>query len=134
MNNTDAVGTSANIRFKNNGTLVGEISSSTTTTNYVTSSDYRLKENVVPMTGALATVSALKPVTYKWKLDGADGQGFIAHELQEVAPYAVSGEKDGKEMQGVDYGKITPLLTAALQEALAKIESLEARLFTLESK
>ena len=134
MNNTDAFGTSTNIRFKNNGTTVGEIASTTTTTSYNTSSDYRLKENVVPMTGALATVSALKPVTYKWKLDGADGQGFIAHELQEFAPYAVSGEKDGKEMQGVDYGKITPLLTAALQEALVKIESLEARLSALESK
>ena len=86
------------------------------------------------MTGALDVVSALKPVTYKWKIDGSSGQGFIAHELQEVAPYAVTGEKDGEQMQGVDYGKITPLLTAALQEALAKIESLEARLAVLESK
>ncbi len=134
MNNTDAFGTSTNIRFKNNGTTVGEIASTTTTTSYNTSSDYRLKENVVPMTGVLAKVAQLKPVTYKWKSNGSDGQGFIAHELQEVAPYAVSGEKDGEQMQGVDYGKITPLLTAALQEALAKIESLEARLAVLESK
>ena len=134
MNNTDAVGTSTNIRFKNNGTTVGEIASTTTTTSYNTSSDYRLKENVAPMTGALAKVAQLKPVTYTWKATGETSQGFIAHELQEFAPYAVSGEKDGKEMQGVDYGKITPLLTAALQEALAKIESLEARLSALESK
>ena len=134
MNNTDAFGTSTNIRFKNNGTTVGEIASTTTTTSYNTSSDYRLKENIAPMTGALAKVTQLKPVTYKWKSNGSDGQGFIAHELQEVAPYAVSGEKNGEQMQGVDYGKITPLLTAALQEALVKIESLEARLAVLESK
>ena len=86
------------------------------------------------MVGALGKVAQLKPVTYKWNSDGSDGQGFIAHELQEVAPYAVSGEKDGKDMQGVEYGRITPLLTAALQEAIAKIELLEVRLALLESK
>jgi hypothetical protein len=113
---------------------VGGISITSTTTSYVTSSDYRLKENIAPMTGALEKVASLKPCTYTWKSDGSVGEGFIAHELQEVAPYAVSGEKDGKEMQGVDYGKITPLLTAALQEALAKIETLEARIAALETK
>jgi hypothetical protein len=122
------------VRFYRNGSQVGSITNTNTTTAYVTSSDYRLKENVAPMIGALATVSALKPCTYTWKLDGSTGQGFIAHELQKIAPYAVTGEKDGEQMQGVDYGKITPLLTAALQEALAKIESLEARLAALESK
>jgi hypothetical protein len=86
------------------------------------------------MTGALAKVQALNPVTYKWKVDGSDGEGFIAHELAEVAPYAVSGEKDGEQMQGADYGKITPLLTAALQEAIAKIKTLEARIAALEAK
>jgi hypothetical protein len=86
------------------------------------------------MTGALAKVLELNPVTYTWKVDGSDGQGFIAHELQEVAPYAVSGEKDGEQMQGVDYGKITPLLTAALQEAIAEIQSLKARVAELEAK
>jgi hypothetical protein len=120
--------------FYRNTTLVGTISTTNTNTVYGTGSDYRLKENIAPMTGALETVAKLKPVTYRWKLDGSDGQGFIAHELQEIAPYAVTGEKDGEQMQGVDYGKITPLLTAALQEALAKIESLEVRLAVLESK
>jgi hypothetical protein len=81
--------------------------------------------------GAVASASHAH---YKWNVDGSDGQGFIAHELAEVEPGCVSGEKDGEQMQGVDYGKITPLLTAALQEALAKIESLEARLAALESK
>ena len=103
MNNTDAFGTSTNIRFKNNGTTVGEIASTTTTTSYNTSSDYRLKENIAPMTGALAKVQQLKPSTYTWKVDGSDGQGFIAHELQAVIPDAVTGEKDGTE----DIGTIT---------------------------
>ena len=103
-------------------------------TTYGTSSDYRLKENIAPITGALDKVAQLKPVTYKWKVDGLDGQGFIAHELQEVCPDAVTGEKDGEQMQSVDYGKLTPILTAALQEAIAKIETLEARISALEAK
>jgi hypothetical protein len=114
--------------------VAGSIECSSTTTSYLTSSDYRLKENIAPMTGALAKVLELKPCTYTWKEDGSAGQGFIAHELQEVAPHAVSGEKDGEEMQGVDYGKITPLLTAALQEAIAEIQSLKARVAELEAK
>jgi hypothetical protein len=122
--------------FYNNGltSLCGNINISGTTTTYGTSSDYRLKENIAPMTGALNAVEQLKPVTYNWKINGFSGQGFIAHELQEVAPDCVTGEKDGQEMQSVDYGKLTPLLTAALQEAVAKIKSLENRLAVLESK
>ena len=135
VNNTaSGSGSQPFVSFQRNTTQTGTISNTNSATAYNTSSDYRLKENVAPMTGALAKVAQLKPCNWTWKLDGSVGQGFIAHELQEFAPYAVSGEKDGKEMQGVDYGKITPLLTAALQEALAKIESLEARLSALESK
>jgi hypothetical protein len=130
---TDSGNTQA-VRFTNGTTAVGSINLTASATSYATSSDYRLKDNVAPITDALAKVTQLKPVTYKWKVDGSDGQGFIAHELQEVVPECVTGEKDGEQMQGVDYGKITPLLTAALQEALAKIESLEARLAVLESK
>ena len=128
------------ITFRRDTTSVGRIDVTTTATSYVTSSDYRLKNTITSMTGALAKVAALKPVTYKWNFDGSDGEGFIAHELAEVCPHAVTGEKDavnedGKPVhQGVDYGKITPLLTAALQEAIAKIELLEARLASLESK
>jgi hypothetical protein len=116
------------------GTNVGRIQIDSTATQFVTSSDYRLKNSISPMTGALAKVALLKPCTYKWKLDNSDGEGFIAHELQEVVPYAVSGEKDGEQMQGVDYSKLTPILTAALQEAIAKIENLEARIAVLEVK
>jgi hypothetical protein len=130
----DTTANTSHIFFNNPNNTVGSITTSGSTTSYGTSSDYRLKENITPMTGALATVALLKPVTYNWKVDGFAGQGFIAHELQEVVPDCVTGEKDGEQMQGVDHGKITPLLTAALQEALAKIESLEARLAVLESK
>jgi hypothetical protein len=125
------------VRFWVNGygvTQVGSISCTTTATSYNTSSDYRLKNTIAPMTGALAKVALLKPCTYKWNADGSAGEGFIAHELAEVAPYAVTGEKDGEQMQGVDYGKITPLLTAALQEAIAEIQSLKARVAELEAK
>ena len=82
--------------FNPNGT-VGTISTSGSNTTYATSSDYRLKENIAPMTGALDTVSQLKPCTYTWKADGEAGQGFIAHELQAVVPDAVSGSKDNTE-------------------------------------
>jgi hypothetical protein len=119
---------------RNTSTVVGSIQTTNVATSYVTSSDYRLKENIAPMTGALAKVSALKPVTYTWKDGGSNGQGFIAHELQAVCPDAVTGKKDGEQMQGVDYGKLTPILTAALQEAIAKIKTLEARIAVLEAK
>jgi hypothetical protein len=134
------------LRFKYQGSQVGSISYSNTTTAYNTSSDYRLKENVAPMTNALATVSALKPVTYKWKIDGSDGQGFIAHELQEVVPDAVVGEKDqvetytdedGNEQtrikpQGVDTSFLVATLTAAIQELNAKVEAQAVRIAELE--
>ena len=129
-----SAGTSSAVVFGRGATAVGQISTTLTATSYVTSSDYRLKENVAPMTGALEKVLELNPVTYTWKVDGSAGEGFIAHELQAVVPDAVSGEKDGEEMQGVDYSKITPLLTAALQKAIAKIETLEARIAVLEAK
>jgi hypothetical protein len=71
---------------------------------------------------------ALKPVNFAWKADGSRVDGFLAHEAQEVVPEAVTGEKDGGEMQGIDQSKLVPLLTAALQEALKRIEALEAQL------
>jgi hypothetical protein len=135
QHNNSAVGGTVYCYFTYNGGTIGTITQNgTTAVAYNTTSDYRLKHDIQPMTGALAKVAQLKPVTYKWNADDSDGEGFIAHELQEVAPYAVSGEKDGEQMQGVDYGKITPLLTAALQEAIAEIQSLKARVAELESK
>jgi hypothetical protein len=92
------------------------------------------------MTGALATVSALKPVTYKWKLDGSASQGFIAHELQAVVPECVTGEKDavdadGKpQYQGIDTSFLVATLTAAIQELNAKVDAQAVRIAELESK
>ena len=129
------------------GTIVGQVTVNSSSTAYVTSSDYRLKENIAPMTGALDKVSALKPVTYTWKADGSDGQGFIAHELAEVIPDCVSGEKDAVnedgsiKAQGVDTSFLVATLTAAIQEQQTLIVSqselitnLTARVTALEAK
>jgi hypothetical protein len=125
---------------RNDGTQTGYIwSNGGTSTAYVTSSDYRLKENVHPMQNALAKVMTLKPCTYTWKENGEASDGFIAHELQEVCPQAVSGQKDwldkdgAPRYQGVDASFLVATLTAAIQELSAKNDALEARLSTLES-
>jgi hypothetical protein len=123
------------------GANAGSISHvSATVVAYVTTSDYRLKEDVQPMTGALAKVAQLKPVTYKWKSDGLAGQGFIAHELAEVVPDCVIGEKDAVypdnsiNPQGVDTSFLVATLVSAIQEQQALIESLTTRLTALENK
>jgi len=131
----------------NTSSAVGNISTTTSSTTYTTSSDYRLKENIAPMTGALATVAQLKPVTYKWKQDGSAGQGFIAHELQAIVPDAVVGQKDAVDEegnikpQGIDTSFLVATLTAAIQELKAindtqaeTINALTARIVALEAK
>jgi hypothetical protein len=122
-------------------TLAGYITCPTaTTTSYVSLSDYRLKENTTPMTGALAKISALKPCTYTWKADGSAGQGFIAHELQAVVPDCVVGEKDAVDEegnpkhQGIDTSFLVATLTAAIQELKAIIDTQAARITALEAK
>jgi hypothetical protein len=135
-----------NIQFNNNGgTEVGRIATAGSATSYLTSSDYRLKDSVAPMTGALEKVLALKPCTYKWKSDGSAGQGFIAHELQAVVPDCVTGEKDAVETvddfddqgvkigtkqvpnyQGVDTSFLVATLVSAIQELKAEIDALKA--------
>jgi len=129
------------VSFQTNaGSQVGSITGNTTSTTYNTSSDYRLKENIAPMTGALAKVAALNPVTYTWKIDGSAGQGFIAHELQEVCPQAVTGEKDAVDAegnpvyQGIDTSFLVATLTAAIKEQQALIEQLTTRIAALEAK
>ena len=133
--------------FTNGNGNIGTITTSGSTTTYGSPSDYRLKENIAPMTGALATVSQLNPVTYKWKVDGSDGQGFIAHELQAVVPDCVSGEKDAVNENGdikpqnIDTSFLVATLTAAIQELkaindtqAATIAALTARMVAVESK
>ena len=120
------------------GSIVGSISVTASATAYNTSSDHRLKEDVQPMVGATDRVLALKPVNFAWKADGSRVDGFIAHEAQEIVPEAVTGAKDAvdadgnPDYQGIDQSKLVPLLTAALQDALTKIEALEARMAILE--
>jgi hypothetical protein len=113
----------------NSTTSIGNITNAGgTNTQYNTSSDYRLKENIALMTGALAKVALLKPSTYKWKSTGAEGQGFIAHELQEVFPDAVCGEKDAVngdgsiQSQSIDTSYLVATLTAAIQELKAEFD------------
>jgi hypothetical protein len=129
LHNT-ATGSAANAiqDFYRNGTQVGSITTTGTNTTYGTSSDYRLKENIVPMTGALDKVTLLKPCTYTWKADGSAGQGFIAHELQVIVPDAVAGEKDAInedgsiKPQGIDTSYLVATLTAAIQELKSQLD------------
>ena len=133
-------GTQTAARFFQNGSTVGTIQTTNTATAFNTSSDYRLKENIQPLTNALNTIAKLKPVIYKWKSDGSDGEGFIAHELAEVCPLAVSGEKDAVDSdgnikpQGIDTSKLIATLTAAIQEQQQLINDLTARTAKLEGK
>ena len=127
------------IVFRNTSNGVsGFIGQGTSSVSYNTSSDYRLKENIAPMTGALSKVASLKPVTYTWKVDGAGGQGFIAHELQEVVPDCVSGDKDAVDAegnpkyQGIDTSFLVATLTAAIQEQQALITQLQADVAALK--
>lgn len=125
---------------RSSGAAIGSISVTATATAYNTSSDYRLKEDVQPMTGALAKVSALKPCTYRWKSNGTAGEGFIAHELAEVVPQAVTGTKDAVDDEGnpvyqaIDTSFLVATLTAAIQEQQKIITDLRARIEVLESK
>ena len=118
-----------------NASQVGSISVTGSATAYNTSSDYRLKENVVAVTDGIARLQQLKPSRFNFISDpDTTVDGFIAHEVQAIVPEAIRGVKDEVDAegnpvyQGIDQSKLVPLLTAALQEAVAKIESLEARL------
>jgi hypothetical protein len=128
------------IDFYYSTSAVGSISTNGSNTSYNTSSDYRLKENIAPMTGALAKVSALKPCTYTWKSNGEQGEGFIAHELAQVVPDAVTGEKDAVDVdgkpvyQGIDVSFLVATLTASIQELKAIVDAQAARIAVLESK
>jgi hypothetical protein len=136
MNRQTSTGTI--IEFQYADGVIGTISTDGSSTAYNTSSDYRLKTDAQPMTGASARVQALKPVNFEWIADGTRVDGFLAHEAQEVVPEAVTGTKDAvdadgnPEYQGIDQSKLVPLLTAALQEALTKIDALETRITALE--
>ena len=131
------------IEFRNGATVAGTITSNgTTTMTYGSASDYRLKENLTSLTNALAKILSLQPKVGNWKVDGSEFVGFVAHELQEVFPDAVVGEKDRVDADGnalhqmVDTGSasIIATLTAAIQEQQALITALTARITALENK
>jgi hypothetical protein len=108
---------------------VGSIDNNGSTTMYNTVSDYRLKQDVRPLTGALARMERLRPVRFAFKSDpGNRVDGFLAHEAAVVVPEAVVGGKDGPEMQKMDAAKLVPLLTAAIKELEERVRVLEARL------
>lgn len=120
-------------KFAYAGSQIGSITQNgTTAVAYNTSSDYRLKNTIAPMMGALAKVALLKPCTYKWNADGSDGEGFIAHELAEVCPHAVTGEKDAVNEDGsikpqaIDTSFLVATLTAAIQELKAEFDAYKA--------
>lgn len=158
--NTDATSEDT-VEFFNGTSVIGSITTTNTSTAYNTSSDYRLKENVVDIENAIERVSKLKPKRFNFIGDDKIVDGFIAHEVQEVIPEAVTGEKDGQKKrvefdieaeevvdvldedgnviydpvyQGIDQAKIVPLLVAAIQEQQSVIDDLKARLEILENK
>jgi len=121
------------VRFVNNNNVVcGSIAHQTsTTTQYNTSSDYRLKKDLKDYNG-LDVVSKIKTYDFEWIEDGKRMYGVLAHELAEIIPYAVNGEKDGEQMQGADYSKIVPVLIKAIQEQNALITDLRTEIEELK--
>tara|TARA_R100000278_G_scaffold42241_1_gene37238 strand:+ start:87 stop:1064 length:978 start_codon:yes stop_codon:yes gene_type:complete len=140
--------------FAGNGTLIGSIAKSGNSTQFNTSSDYRLKENDVAITDGITRLKQLRPIRFNWIEFPENGteDGFFAHEVSPVVPEAVQNDKDGiitqeyidagKEVQNslgkpliqfLDNSKLIPLLTAALKEAVAKIETLETKVAALEA-
>lgn len=136
-----STGGDAQIEFVNPNGTVGSISTTGTATAYSTSSDYRLKENVVAVTDGIARLRQLKPSRFNFIADPTKTvDGFIAHEVQSVVPEAITGEKDAVDddgnpvYQGIDQSKMVPLVVAALQECIKKVEELEAEVASLKAK
>jgi len=133
MNITGPVTGYKYLTFRVSTSEVGSIAVGTTSTAYNTSSDYRLKENVVPIENAVARIDSLNPVRFNFKAEpDVTVDGFIAHEVTSVVPEAISGEKDAVDedgnpvYQGIDQAKLVPLLVAAVQELSARVAELEA--------
>ena len=127
--------------YNASGQQKGYIFTSSTATSYNTTSDYRLKENVVGITDGIERVKQLNPSRFNFIADAdTTVDGFLAHEAATVVPESVIGEKDAvdadgnPDYQGIDQAKLVPLLTAALQEAITKIETLETKVAALETE
>ena len=124
------------IQFSIGGTTKGSVTVASSGTTYNTTSDLRLKTDIKPIKNATSKLLEMNPVEHKWKADPEDDavHGFIAQEMKEIIPEAVYGEPDGDEMMSMDYGRITPVIVAALQNALKEIDELKTRISELESK
>ena len=134
LNQLDADGYA--ILFMQAGATKGSAFVNSTGTTYNTTSDRRLKDNIKPISDATDKLMDMKPVTHTW-IDNPDEpqvHGFIAQEMQEVIPEAVSGDAESDEMMSMDYGRITPVIVAALQDALNEIKELKTRIDELENK
>ena len=140
LNSPNTSGTYYLQSFRAATTVVGSITSNGSSTSYNTSSDYRLKENIVDLPNALTVISQLKPRQFDWKETKETTTGFIAHELSEVMPQAVTGEKDAVDekgnpaYQGIDTSFLVATLTAAIQELNAKVDAQAATITALQAK
>lgn len=138
--NADSGATGAAIFLNAAGAPVGSITTTASATAYNTSSDIRLKRNVQPLTGSLAVIAALNPVSHRWNIDDSYAENFLAHELQRVLAYAVTGQPDELNPDGsirpqqVDASKIIPRLVGAVKELLTQVETLVARVTSLEEQ
>jgi len=140
-NSITGAGTRFAAGFYYSGTKVGGIEVTASATSYVTSSDYRLKTNLESISNGIERVKQLPVYRFNWIADqsGNKVDGFVAHEAKQIIPECVSGEKDAVDAdgnpiyQGIDQSKIVPLLTAALKEAITKIEVLESKVAALEA-
>jgi len=138
MGRRDSTGIITEIYYNNS--RVGDIATNGTGTTYNSASDYRLKENVQPMVGALDKVAALKPVTFTWKATSTNDEGFLAHELQAVVPQAVRGEKDEVDADGepvyqsIDTSVLVATLTAAIQELKALTDAQDSTITALTTR
>ena len=133
-NSRSSSNTDYSILFYRAGSLVGSVQTSLSATSYVTSSDYRLKENVTTSWDATSRLKQLKPSRFNFKADkDTTLDGFLAHEVSSIVPEAITGEKDAVDkdgkpiMQGIDQSKLVPLLVKTIQELEARITALEAK-------
>jgi hypothetical protein len=148
VNRLASSGTGNIMEIQYNGSAVGGISITTSATSFNTGSDYRLKQDITPITNALTKIKTLNPVDFKWKNNTSKFvTGFIAHEVQETGHFdeTVTGVKDGmrskyddpetqeEDYQTVDYSKFTPMVVAALKEISDKVDALDTRLTSLEN-
>jgi len=133
--NSADTGTIYSIYFRNSsGSLIGSITNSGSGVAFNASSDYRLKENIKPLENGLSRVQQLKPIKFDWIDSKESCEGFIAHEVDEIFTDAVAGIKDAEEMQGIDYGRITPLLVKAIQEQQTQIDALQSEINILKGE